>query len=74
MIAAMRYPYTESERFARSAIRLAGQLERAAITPFVLQKLRALVPFAERHDREVGASTAKAITHAIDWCRRLRLV
>ena len=74
MIAAMRYPYAESERFARSAIRLACQLERGAVTPVVLQKLRALVPFAQRHDGDVGASTAKAIAHAIDWCRRLRLV
>jgi hypothetical protein len=67
-------PCTGSEDFARSAVRLAGQLERGAITPVVLQKLRASVPFAERNDREVGSSTVKAIRHAIAWCGRLRVV
>jgi hypothetical protein len=63
------------ERVARSAIRIAAKIEQGDGTVLTLRALRALMPAALRHDCEVdGAAMAKALTHAINWCARLRLV
>lgn len=69
-------PDASSERFARCAIRAAGKIERGEITPRLLRSLRALMPAAMSHDAETynDGATAKALTHAINWCARLRLV
>jgi hypothetical protein len=68
-------PGATPERFARSAVRLAGNIKRGDVTDLTLRALRGLMPTALRHDREVdGTATAHALTHAIDWCARLRVV
>jgi hypothetical protein len=71
-----REPDATSERFALSAIRAAGKIERGEITPRLLRSLRALMPAAMAHDAEThnDGATVKALAHAINWCARLRLV
>jgi hypothetical protein len=66
----------EGETTARSATRLAGKVGRGEITPLTVRQIRALMPACQIHDVETcnDGATVKALTHAINWCARLRLV
>jgi hypothetical protein len=70
------YPGTGAERLTRLVRRLAAEIERGDITPRTLHSLRAMKPAAMSHDAETynDGATAKALTHAINWCARLWLV
>jgi hypothetical protein len=64
-------PDAYSERLARSAIRLAGKIERGEMSPLIVCELRALMPAALCHGCEtLNDSAAEALAHAIDWCAR----
>jgi len=64
-------PGASNNRFARSAIRTAGKIERGNVTPLVFRMLRALMTAALRHDLEAnGATTVHALAHVYAWCAR----
>jgi hypothetical protein len=55
---------------------LAAKIERGDVTPRTLRAMRALMQACRRHDAETcnDSATATALSHAINWCARLRAV